>query len=285
LKSNSSKPGRSKDLRHEPHHRELPVECADALARVRLGRLASRVLFYPTIGSTNDVAAQQAAEGLVVFAEEQTAGRGRRGHVWFSPPGSGLYASVVLTPGAARIDPDRATTLLTLTAGVALIEGIETATGLRVDLKWPNDLFVGRRKLAGILAEGIGIGSSLDARVNTVVVGYGINISAAAYPPDLRARVTSIETELGRAIDRGSVLAETLAALAARYDDLLDGRFDAILDAWRRRAPASTGARVSWTTPDGPQSGITAGIDDLGALLVRIGSRTERIVSGALTWS
>lgn len=270
----------------------MPPDFADALARARLGRLASHVVFYPAIGSTNDVAAALAtqgaadAEGAVVCADEQTAGRGRRGHTWFSPPGSGLYVSVILTPGAARVDPDRATMLVTLTAGVALVEGIETATGLRADLKWPNDLLIGRRKLSGILSEGVGIGMSAGpSRINTVVVGYGINIAQTAYPPELSARATSLETELGRPVDRAMVLAETLAALAARYDDLLAGRFDAILDAWRRRAPASTGARVTWPAANGPQSGVTAGIDDQGALLVRVGDRIERIVAGELTWS
>jgi BirA family transcriptional regulator, biotin operon repressor / biotin---[acetyl-CoA-carboxylase] ligase len=244
-------------------------------ARTRLGRLGSPILFFPTIGSTNDTAATLAGEGAVVIADEQTAGRGRRGHTWFSPPGSGLYVSVVLTPARARIDPIRATTLLTIAAGVALAEGVHASSGLNVDLKWPNDLYVSRRKLAGILAEGS------DGRV---VLGYGVNLRDAAYPSDLRARATSLEAELGRPIDRAGVLVETLAALARRYDDLLEGRFDAILDAWRGRAPAARGARVAWTTPTGPRAGVTSGIDDTGALLVRVGERLETIVAGEITW-
>jgi BirA family biotin operon repressor/biotin-[acetyl-CoA-carboxylase] ligase len=256
-------------------------------ARPRLGRLASSVVFLETIGSTNDEAAKRSArpeplvpgpyEGLVVIADEQTAGRGRRGHVWFSPPGSGLYVSVVLVPGSS-VDPARATMLLTLAVGVALAEGIEEATGLHVDLKWPNDLHVARRKLGGILAE-----SSGD-RPATVVVGYGINVLASAFPPELRDRATSLETELGRAVDRHHVLAETLTALSRRYEDLLAGRFDAILDAWRRLAPGATGARVTWTTNGGAMSGITAGIDDAGALLVKVDERVERLVSGEVMW-
>src|SRR6185436_9282527 len=100
---------------------------------------------------------------------------------------------VVLTPGQAA-DAVRATALLTIAAGVALAEAIEVATGLPVDLKWPNDLYVSRRKLAGILAEASVAGSSIDA----VVLGYGINIGPAAYPPDLANRATSLESELGR---------------------------------------------------------------------------------------
>ena len=243
--------------------------------------MASALQFFPTIGSTNDVAIATAREGVAVVAEQQTAGRGRRGHVWFSPPGSGLYASIVLTPARARIDPARATTLLTIAVGVGVSEGIEAATGLRTDLKWPNDVFVHGRKLAGILAEACAAAGA----VQHVVAGYGINVGVSAYPPEVRDRATSLESELGRAVDRYVVLAETLASIAARYDDLLDGRFDAILDAWRARAPLAQGATVRWTDSSGAHQGVTAGIDEQGALLVKVGDRIERIVAGELTWA
>ncbi len=286
MKSNPPDPDRPEGRRDGGG---LPADLADAIARARprLGRLASTVLYFETIGSTNDEAAKQSSVvshqspiGLVVVAEQQTAGRGRRGHTWFSPPGSGLYVSVVLAPAAARTDAARATTLLTLAAGVALAEGIEQAAGLRVDLKWPNDLQVSRRKLGGILAESAGAGDQPE----TVVVGYGINVRPTAFPPELRDHATSLESELGRAVDRHHLLAETLAALSHRYEDLLAGRFDAILDAWRGRAPGASGARVTWTTNAGAATGITAGVDDLGALLVKIDDRVERIVSGEVVW-
>ncbi len=105
-----------------------------------------------------------------------------------------------------------------------------------------------------------------------------------AYPPELADRATSLESELGRAVDRATVFAETLAALAQRYDDLRGGAIDAILDAWRARAPSHHGAAVSWTTAAGELSGTTAGIDAHGALLVRVGDRLERIVAGELKW-
>jgi BirA family biotin operon repressor/biotin-[acetyl-CoA-carboxylase] ligase len=260
---------------------ELPPDLDEAFERTRrrLGPLAARVLYFTTIGSTNDVAASLAADpasfGTVVIADAQTAGRGRRGRTWFSPEGSGLYVSVILTPSRAASEPDRATMLLTLTAGVALAEGGERAAGLSPALKWPNDLLVAGRKLAGILADGCG---------EVVVRGYGINVGPMAYPPEFRDRATSLETELGRSIDRAAVAVETLAALASRYDDLVSGRFDAILDAWRRRAPTHRGARVVWDTPAGPQSGITDGIDDFGALLVRVADGVERIVAGEVRW-
>jgi BirA family biotin operon repressor/biotin-[acetyl-CoA-carboxylase] ligase len=262
----------------------LPADFAEAFdaVRARLAPLGHRVLFFNRAASTNDLAlmlaAEADAEGTVVIADEQTSGRGRLGRVWQSPPRSGLYVSIVLRPSRARSGGDRATGLLTLAAGVALAEAVEEVTSLLPDIKWPNDLLFGRRKVAGILAE------SSSSDLAHVVLGYGINVGAATLPPDVDVRATSLESELGRAVPRAVLCAATVAMIAQRYRDLLDGQFDAILDAWRARSRSSRDARVTWNTPAGPQSGITDGIDDRGALLVRVGERVERIVGGELTW-
>jgi BirA family biotin operon repressor/biotin-[acetyl-CoA-carboxylase] ligase len=280
-------------MSYEPE--PLPSDFMDAFAgaRERFGRLGTPLLFFSSTESTNDVASALASRGnagAVVVADAQTAGRGRRGRTWFSPSGAGLYVSVILEPGGARREPERALALLTLAAGVALADAVHRATGLAPDIKWPNDLLVGGRKLAGILAEGISatpVRLEPDAtysQVTRVVLGYGINVQSTAYPPELGDRATSLESELGRPIDRATLCAETIASLAARYDDLLAGRFDAILDAWHARAPGSRGARVQWETPEGPQSGITDGVDAMGALLVRAGARVERLVAGEVIW-
>ena len=195
-----------------------------------------------------------------------------------------MYVSVLLAPGRAVRAADRAVALLTLTAGVALAEAVERATGLAPAIKWPNDLLVGRRKLAGILAEGVATPPPASG-LQAVVLGYGLNVSGAAYPAELRDRVTSLESELGRPIDRAGLCAQTLASLASWYDDLLDARFDAILDAWRARSPGSRGRRVSWEAASGTQTGTTIGIDEMGALLVRVGDRTERLVAGEINWA
>jgi len=238
----------------------------------RLGTL-SRVRWFDTVGSTNDIAASRAelgeAEGTVIAANEQTSGRGRLGRDWASPPGAGLYVSVILRP-----EPPVAA-LLTIAAGVALAEGIEAATGLAPAVKWPNDLNVGARKLAGILAE---------AGASHVVLGFGINLMPAAYPPAIAARATSLEGELGRAVDRGLVLAECLAALAARIAHLQAGGSAAVLAAWRHRAAATLGRPVEWGEGPSPGRGIAETIDDTGALLVRTASGTERIISGEVRW-
>ena len=268
--------------------RPLPAELEDALAALRpqMAPLGDPLLYFESTGSTNDVAAALVSagrgEGAVVIADSQTSGRGRRGHSWFSPPGAGLYVSVVLAPGGARIAPERATAILTLAAGVAIAQAVERVTGLAPAIKWPNDLLVGRRKLAGILAEGVAAPSA--GGLQAVVLGFGVNVGAASFPPDLDARVTSLESELGRAVDRAALCAHAITSLAEVYRRLLDGHFDAILDAWRARAPGCRGARIEWDTPAGPRTGMTDGIDDMGALLVRSGDRVERIVAGEVRW-
>jgi len=169
--------------------------------------------------------------------------------------------------GAAR--------LLTLAAGVAVAEGIARATGLDPELKWPNDVHCQGRKLAGILAE---------RGTDHVVLGFGINVLQAVYPPDVRARATSLELELGRSVDRALVLAECLAALAARYGDLNEGRDGAVMAAWRMRAASMLGRRVEWDVAGASQRGLAERVDDDGALLVRTESGLVRVISGEVRW-
>jgi len=235
-------------------------------------------------GSTNDVAsrlAESGAEhGTIVVAETQTAGRGRHGRVWFSPSGGGLYASIIIRPAHAMTGEERPEALLTLAAGVAIAEAVRTLTGLPAKLKWPNDVVVGSRKLAGILAEAAMQGDTLQH----IVLGVGVNLRSAAYPPELAARTTSIEAETNRPAERGSMLAEIVAALADRCADLRAGRFDAILSAWRQIAARVPGARVEWDSPAGVVRGYTEDIDRHGALLVRVGDKIERVVAGEVRW-
>jgi BirA family biotin operon repressor/biotin-[acetyl-CoA-carboxylase] ligase len=270
----------------------LPDELAVALreAGSRLGPFARRVAWYPTVSSTNDIAARLAEdgaeEGVVIVADAQSAGRGRHGRAWASPAGAGLYVSTVLRPS-----PESAP-LLTLTAGVALTAGIETATGLATWLKWPNDVYAGGRKLAGILAEGGSTpGASASApvghgvsRSTHVVLGFGINVMPAAYPPEVAARATSLEGELGRAVDRGRLLAACLTSLASRYQELQRGGRASIVEAWRVRAAPMLRRPVAWEHQGSPARGVAENIDDSGALLVRTESGVVRVISGEVRW-
>lgn len=258
----------------------LPQDFTAPVAGLAPRGVAVDVRWHGSLPSTMDAAAALAAggapHGVVVAADEQTAGRGRRGAAWASPPGAGLYFSFVARPALAETAAGRPPlSIITLAAGVGVRQGVAAATGLGANLKWPNDLLVGRRKLAGILAEGVAIGSPGQA----VIVGVGVNVQAAAYPPDVEARATSIEGELGRGIDRGALFAEILHALWASLAALEQSPGD-ILRAWRAASPSATGTRVEW---EGRQ-GVTAGIDDTGALLVNTAAGLERVIAGELQW-
>ena len=264
----------------------LPPEFAAALqaSAARRGSIGEPALYFSETSSTNDVAAKLAEhgapEGTAVIAGAQTAGRGRMGRSWHSPPGAGLYVSIVFRD--RRIAP-----ILTLAGGVAVAEGIRASTGLPVEIKWPNDIVVRegrssarRLKLAGILAEA----SSGADGLQHVILGVGINVRPAAYPLELAGVATCIETELGRPADLASVLVETLASLHSQVQRLVSGDTAGVLSRWRALAPLAVGSPVEWDRSSVKGRGTTAGIDDEGALLVRAGNGTERIVAGAVRW-
>ena len=253
----------------------LPPEFDEALTRAagRLGIFSGEPLWFAEVSSTSDVALtlaeRGAGEGRLVIANVQSAGRGRHGRAWASPAGAGLYLSAVLRP------LPHAVPLLTIAAGLAVAGGIEAATGLSPRLKWPNDIYIGDRKLAGMLAE---------AGADFVILGIGINVLPAAYPPDIAARATSLEGELGRAVDRGLLLAECLVSLAARYEGLQRGEAAAIVDAWRQRAASTLGRTVRWDAAGRAREGVAENIDATGALIVRTSSGPVRLISGEVQW-
>lgn len=262
-----------------PRPQPVPPEIAEPLARAadRLGPFAREMLWYGDVPSTNDLAAtlaeRGAPEGSVVAANAQSAGRGRHGRSWVSPPGVGLYVSTVLRP------PPHAVPLVTVAAGVAVADAIQAATGLVAQLKWPNDVYAGDRKVAGVLAE-----ASTSGTIDYVVLGFGINVMRGAYPPDIAARATSIEGELGRGVDRGVLLAECLCCLAGRYAELQRGRTDAVVAAWRARAALTLGRIVRWDAAGAPLEGVAENIDDTGALLVRTRTGLTRVTAGEVHW-
>lgn len=272
-----------------------PLGRALAGAADRLGRFGTHVRYFPSAGSTNDALAADAArgapEGSVVVADAQTAGRGRSGRAWFSPPGAGLYVSVLLRPQPA---PDGSAPvwarLITLAAGVALADALRAAAGIPLDIKWPNDIVftdgpagvAGRpwRKVAGILAEG----QTEGERLRHVVLGCGINIRDAAYPPEIAHRAASLERLSGGAVDAADVLVETLAALRREYDALAHGPHAALLARWRSLSPLSTGAPVAWEQGGERQEGVSAGVTADGSLLVQGTSGLRALSAGEVTW-
>lgn len=268
---------------------DLAPSLERALAAGELSPLGAELIYFPVATSTNDLAGRLAErgspDGTVVIADAQTAGRGRGGHTWFSPAATGLYVSVIVrgTSGAADDWPR----WLTLATGVALAEGLHAASGLPVSIKWPNDLVVapagavrGSRKLGGILAE-----ARADAGLLThVVVGFGVNVGRSAFPPEISARATSLEDELGREVDRGAVLTALLRRFATWLGRLRAGRTAEVVSRWRALAVGASGSTVEWQGDGGTRRGVTAGVDPQGALLVRAGGVTEHIVAGEVTW-
>jgi len=250
------------------------------LRTVRLGRVYE---FLSDCASTNDVArsraAAGAAEGLVIVADSQSAGRGRLGRSWHSPAGENLYLSLLLRPAL----PAREVAPLTLLAGGALARTLAEA-GMVSRLRWPNDLLVptanGPRKAGGILTEMATSGEG----VRHVVLGVGLNVNSQAFPPELAERATSLRLAFGRAIDRARLLVEFLAAFEATYDDFLARGPAAGLVQWRRHADLGRVCRIDQA---GTQiEGIALDIDDGGALLVRDDAgRVHRLISGDASFS
>lgn len=243
---------------------------------------AGRLHFFSSIHSTNTHAMQQAEsgapDGSVYFADEQTAGRGRGAHAWSSAPGSGLYVSILLRPRIAPAD----ILWLSLAAGLAVHETIRRVTSLEPDLRWPNDLLFGPRKFCGILTE-------LNAEVTRVrhaVIGIGINVHQAQFPPELRPIATSLFIESGRNWSRQDLLLALLqslerevVALSASQD--LTAATESIRTRLENRSSWVRGKHVR--VEEGESFfGVTQGLDARGFLQVRTSDGLRTVLSGGV---
>jgi BirA family biotin operon repressor/biotin-[acetyl-CoA-carboxylase] ligase len=230
------------------------------LQRVREQLPGRRIEWFESIDSTMTAAARLAREdcpsGTVVGAEEQTAGVGRHGHRWHSEPQAGLYVSLVLRlPLGAEALP-----LVMLALGLATQEAIARATGLAADLRWPNDVLLGGRKCAGILAHLEG---------GTVIAGIGINVSHMRFPPEIEHFATSLRLEGAAAVSRE----ELLVALIRAVDDccriLTKEGATAILKMFHRASSYAQGRRVRIEQEGATIEGVTCGLDPSGFLRLR----------------
>ena len=258
----------------------------DILSRLPECRLIRDVLVFENTGSTNDVIAklgkQGVPEGIVAFAEHQTAGRGRLGRRWESGAAAGLWFSLLTRPSF----PLSRWTRLTLWAAHAVAVGIERTCGLQVMLKWPNDLYAGGRKLVGILVE-----SSPGQDNPFAVAGIGINVNQEAFSGPLAATATSLRIETGSAWDRNTLAASVLAAFDQTYPSL-DEHFSALLD-WASERDFLRGKWVAATVGASRCEGMAEGIDDTGALILRnaqgavtsVSSGEVTRIAGAAPWA
>lgn len=252
--------------------REIKAELITSLVGRRLDCLKQTT---STNADAFRIAEEGAPEGTVVIADAQNGGKGRRGRVWSSPAGVNLYCSVVLRPS---IMPHEAPQLTFLSA-VAVARAIERTTDLVPEIKWPNDVLIGGKKVAGLLNE---MSAETDG-INFIVLGIGVNLNMTAdqFPDDLRYPATSLLLESGSRVCRTHFAAVMLSELDKLYADFASSGFGPVREEWQMRCNAN-GRTVSVNDAgDEHKVGMFVGIDSDGALLLRSGDdRIERIVSG-----
>lgn len=254
-----------------------PSDLARLAAGLRTRHLGRPCEVLERTASTNDVALDRldagAPHGHLVVADEQTGGRGRRGRTWHSPPGLAIHASLVLRGDRSLPAP----TALVAAVGLGIAEGLEAIAPVHVGIKWPNDLWISGRKVAGILVEARGFRPDAPA----LVAGFGINVlqTSADFPPGLRPTATSLAAETGRRLDRGAVLRAVLAALEPRVDDVLaGGPLGALHDAYRARS-VLLGRRVALDDGDESVVGVVADLSATDGLVLRTDDGVHRHVA------
>ena len=252
----------------------LPEEIRAGLSTKLLGKQI--VHFYDTSSTNNEakrLAADEAAEGTIVVSEAQTLGRGRLNRGWFSPPGGGVWVSVILRPPF----PPQEAPKCTLMAAVATVEAIREASGLTCGIKWPNDILWQGRKLVGILTE---MSAEMDA-INFVVLGIGINVSLQEndFPEELRNIGASISMGAGREVSRVEVLQKLLERLEYWYEVVKKEGFEPVLKAWRRES-ITLGQPVRVLAGEETYDGVAEELAEDGSLLVRTENDLRRVLAG-----
>lgn len=250
--------------------RLIPYEITRELGTKVVGR---RVQVLERTGSTNDVAWAEAlsgaAEGTVVFAEEQTAGRGRMGRRWVAPPGASLLMSIILRPDLHT----QQSNLLTVMSSVAVAQALREHLHLPARIRWPNDIMVRERKAAGILVEGrsLATGSAF-----VLGIGLNVNVEGPAFPPELRDLATSLAIETGGPVNRIDVARAVLASLDRWYRDLCFGDCGRIARCWRRLS-STLGERVLLIENGREFRGRVLDLSMEDGLIVRLDAGVTRI--------
>jgi BirA family biotin operon repressor/biotin-[acetyl-CoA-carboxylase] ligase len=251
---------------------EHSVEFNDPLLPEQIRKiLASRWLghtihFYHQVDSTNltavELAQRGAPEGTVVLADRQLRGRGRGDRLWYSPAGVGIYCSIVLRPKVMVAKAQ----LITLMTGVAVAKAVSLKTGLSPQIKWPNDILVNDKKVAGLLLES----KATTTVVEHAVIGIGINVNhtSADLPEQLLGGASSLRMELGQAVERDGLIAQLFIEIESLYERLQREDSAVILEQWRSFS-ATLGERVRLVQKDKLLQGIAVDITEEGALLLK----------------
>jgi BirA family transcriptional regulator, biotin operon repressor / biotin---[acetyl-CoA-carboxylase] ligase len=243
-----------------------------------MSKLGSSVLRFDSVSSTNDLAREMAAsgatEGTAILAREQTAGRGRQGRSWCSPPGEGLYFSLVLRPNIKPADAPA----ITLAAAIAVAETLSIDFNVPADIKWPNDVEARGRKICGILVE-----SAIEgARLQYAVMGIGVNIAQREFPGEIKQSATSLFLETGHKIAPDDFLLPLLDRLEHWYRRAT-GRPEEVIARFEELSTYARGCRVCVETADDVLEGETQGLAAGGALRVRLKNGDVRqVVAGEI---
>ncbi|MHB8055430.1 MAG: biotin--[acetyl-CoA-carboxylase] ligase [Candidatus Aminicenantales bacterium] len=238
-----------------------------------------RIERHETCVSTNRLAKERARdgapEGTVIVAGGQTEGRGTRGRRWFSPPGAGLYVSVILRP-----EMDVSLSLLPLAAGLAAREAVERATGVPVKVRWPNDIVWEGKKIGGVLCE-----SGLSGfQLKYAIVGLGLNLDQkeSDFPEELQASAGSVLQAAGAPAEREMLLGAFLEELERAIAPLIEHRVSDVVDKFLRHAEAGLGDAILLQTADGSVSGFFEGLDADGAIRISTPGGQRRLVSAEI---
>lgn len=253
---------------------------AEILSSIRGSWAGREILYLDEVDSTN-TAAKKAAEngaahGTLVVSERQTGGKGRRGRVWDSPRGTGIFMTLILRPEMAPVHAS----MLTLVAALAVAGGIKECTGASSLIKWPNDIVMGGKKVCGILTE---MSADPDC-INYVAVGIGINVNREEFPEEIREVAASIFTETGKKTKRSLLISAVMAAFERYYEIFMKTTdMSGLLEEYNGKL-ANCGRTVRVLDPAGEYSGTAIGIDREGELLVEMEDRTvRRVLSGEVS--
>ncbi len=258
--------------------RVAPEELAPHLQTKTFGR---HIRYEHSTPSTQILAHQWAREGApegaVVIAEEQVQGKGRLGRSWHSPPGTGVWMSLILRPPISLTEASQ----FTLLASVGVQQGIKRVTGLPVQIKWPNDLLIRGKKVCGILTE---LRGEQD-RVYYLIIGIGINVNTTSehLPEQLKGIATSLAMESGGNIHRATLIAAILEELENVYQDYLNSGFGVIKTKWEQAA-GMLGKTITARTPQGSITGVAEKLNENGALLVRTNEGIIPVYSADIDW-
>ena len=236
----------------------------EVASRLQTERMGRQIRYFSRIDSTNQyakrIAEEGAPDGTLIIADEQTAGKGRSGRTWVTPPAEAIAFTLLLRP---KLSPDRIS-MVTLVMGLAVTNAVNSLYGVSAGIKWPNDVVITGRKLCGILTE-----MSAEVRqVNYIVIGVGINANLTSFPEEIREIATSLKLEMGRDINRAELIARVMTEFERLYAEFeAQGDLGAVMQEYNELC-LNAGSKVRVLDPNGEYTGTSRGINSMGELLV-----------------